>query len=73
MRLYESVFTGNDSISTGGLSQHQSALYLCEDSMNLSPAHDQFGFLVSDQLQALELLQRARVQRLQDFLPGLLQ
>lgn len=47
-------------------------LYLCEVPMNLSPAHDQFGFLVSDQLQALEILQRAGVQRLQDLLPGLL-
>lgn len=55
------------------ISPATASLYLCEVSVDLPPAHDQLGFLISYELQTLELLQRAGVERLQDLLPGLLQ
>lgn len=42
-------------------------------TVDLPPAKDQLGLLVTDLLQTLQVFERARVQNLQDFLSGLLQ
>lgn len=52
------------------LEEHLLFLDLCKVTVDLSPAQDELRLLVSDLLQTLQLLERARVENLQDFLPG---
>ena len=46
---------------------------LCEVTMDLPPAQDEFGFLDPNLLQAFQLFEWAAVEDLQDVLPGMLQ
>lgn len=64
--MYKSSETSESSqvIPSSSISPATASLYLCEDSVDLSPAHDQLCFLISYELQTLELLQRAGVERL---------